>query len=88
MPGSDQVANRAAVSRRQPVPRLPAALARRYRREIIAVVLIKLVLLGVAYQLWFAHPLARHMRVPRPLVDQHLFGTANPPDSSTQGVSP
>jgi hypothetical protein len=52
-----------------------ANLARRYRREILAVVLIKLGLLLLAHHLWFSHPLAPHMRVERAQVEQQMLGS-------------
>jgi hypothetical protein len=44
--------------------------------EVTVVLLIKAALLWGAWQLWFSHPLAPHMRAPVDAVGDHLLGPA------------
>ncbi|MEH6461777.1 cytochrome oxidase putative small subunit CydP [Chitinimonas sp. JJ19] len=74
-----------------PGPR-PALATRRPRLwlELSVIVAVKLSLFFTAKHLWFSEPLARHMTVPQPQVEQQLLGTAAqplPPVSPTRGAS-
>ncbi|MBL8509378.1 MAG: hypothetical protein JNM11_12955 [Chitinimonas sp.] len=74
-----------------PGPR-PALATRRPRLwlELSVIVAVKLSLFFTAKHLWFSEPLARHMTVPQPQVEQQLLGTsAHPlhPVSHTLGAS-
>ena len=70
-----------------PAPPTPNQPRPHLARDIACIVILKLLLLIAAWQLWFSHPLAHHMYVDPQRVDQHLLaGPAPAPDSSSQGV--
>ncbi|WP_374356889.1 hypothetical protein [Chitinimonas sp.] len=67
-----------------------ASLSARFNRRILVlIVLIKLALLYAAHHLWFSQPLAKHMRVDLPVVENHLVGRPASPalPYPSQGVA-
>jgi len=58
--------------------RLPLAL------EIALALLVKIIILTLLWKFFFAHPQAKHMRLPLPQVEQHLL----PQDADTARPAP
>ena len=47
--------------------------AHHFRRDILILLVIKLILLFLVWRLWFSHPQAVHMNVPADQLEQHLL---------------
>lgn len=61
---------------------------RRLAFELVALVCLKLVLLGLVWEIWFASPLAKDMQMAPDKVRQHLVqDPLAPPSSPTRSAS-
>lgn len=65
---------------------LPWLRARPLMRDVLRLLLVKLVLLAILRMLFFAHPAAQHMRLPSDVVARNLLGTSST-HSSVEGAS-